>query len=369
MTVLDATRVLTECARELLCATGRDRRILSAAGPWPDATGIPPGALHGMLFEELVHDDDRVALRTYHEATVAGLAHGTIDVRVERGARTRVYDVALRVVEDVAVASFRDVTQQRAAEEQLGALNERLQQTNTELQRSNDELQRFAYVASHDLSEPLRMVTSYCALLVEDRGELLDDTSREYLAYAIDGALRMRALIDDLLAYSRVSWVSEPAVRVALRDVVDDALRDLGRIVEESGGEVTVGPLPTVLGNRAQLGQLVTNLVGNAVKFRSPDVAPRISVSARVEGARVTLVVSDNGIGIDPKHRERVFVMFKRLHGRGSYDGNGIGLALCKRIAELHGGNVWVEEAPGGGSAFHVTLVDADAAGTAAVPS
>jgi light-regulated signal transduction histidine kinase (bacteriophytochrome) len=203
------------------------------------------------------------------------------------------------------------------------------------------------------------MVTSYCALLVNDFGDQLGDDAKEYLHYATDGALRMRALIDDLLAYSRVSWVAEEAVPVDLHAVVTDAVRDLGTVIADTGALVTVGPMPSVLGNAGQLGQLVANLLGNALKFRTEGTVPRVAVTARATGAQVTLTVADNGIGIDEKHRERIFVMFKRLHGRAAYEGNGIGLALCKRIAELHGGTVWAEEAPGGGSAFHVTLVGA----------
>ena len=360
MTVLDATaRVLAESARELLCLTGPDGRVAGAAGPWADAVGVAPDALTGTLVADLVHPGDRGALHAYYAAVAGGVAHPSVDVRLANGGGVRTYDVALRAVYDGIVASLRDVTEQRRAEELLVGLNDRLQHANTELQRSNDELQRFAYVASHDLSEPLRMVTSYCALLANDFGDSLDDTAREYLAFATDGAKRMRTLIDDLLAYSRVSWVSEEATRVELDDVLAAAVHDLGPLIAESGVEVVAEPLPAVLGNPGRLGQLVANLVGNAVKFRSPERSPRVEVSARVQGAQVTLSVTDNGIGIDDKHRERIFVMFKRLHGRGAYAGNGIGLALCKRIAELHGGDVWVEEAPSGGSVFHVTLVAA----------
>jgi light-regulated signal transduction histidine kinase (bacteriophytochrome) len=368
VTVLDLTgTILTRCARELLCATGPDGVVLSAAGPWEELTGTPPEALAGRPLDDLVDEDGRAALRTCHEAVAAGMATGSLDVTVTVGDRSRVYDVLLRPVEGAVVASFRDVTQQRRAERQLGELNDRLQRTNEELTRSNEELQRFAYVASHDLSEPLRMVTSYCALLVSDYGAELDETAREYVAYAVDGALRMRTLIDDLLSYSRVSSVSVPAVEVDLAAVFDEAVRDLGPAIAGCGAQVTVGPMPAVLGNRGQLGQLAANLLGNALKFRTPGEVARVHVSAEEAGSVVTLSVSDNGIGIAEKHRQRIFVMFKRLHGRASYDGNGIGLALCQRIAELHGGQVWAEEAPDGGSVFRVTLVAAGGPGARAV--
>ncbi|HEV2889294.1 MAG TPA: ATP-binding protein [Frankiaceae bacterium] len=357
MTNADAASVLADCARELLCLTGPDLEIVAAAGPWAQAVGVEPA---GVRLDDLVVAADRPALRAYRDAVGGGLPHDPIDVTVVAHGRDRVFDVVLRAVEGGAVASLRDVTEIRLTDYALGAINERLQRINDELRRSNEELQRFAYVASHDLSEPLRMVTSYCALLVDEYGARLDPTAHEYLAFATDGAMRMRTLIDDLLAYSRVSSVAAPAVRVDLGDVLADAVHDLGAAIAACGADVTVGPLPAVRGNEAQLRRLAVNLVGNALKFRSEGTVPRIAVTAEREGATVTLSVADNGIGIAERHRQRIFVMFKRLHGRGAYDGNGIGLAMCKRIAELHGGTVWVEDAPGGGSVFRVTLVAAD---------
>ena len=343
----EAAAVLASCARELLCLVDDDGRVLSAAGPWEDVVG--DAAVTAL--DDVVREDDRPALRAYLAAVVAGGSHPPIDVQLAGG--YRVFDVALRRVGEHVVGSMRDVTAQRVADE-------RLQRLNTELQRSNDELQRFAYVASHDLSEPLRMVTSFCGLLDDEYADRLDDNGREYLAYAVDGAVRMRTLIDDLLAYARVSTAAEEPRRVVLDDVVAAAVRDVGRVVEATGAEVSVGPLPVVVGHPGQLGQLAANLIGNAIKFRTPGTVPRVSVTAETHGRRVTLSVADNGIGIPQRHRDRVFVMFKRLHGREAYEGNGIGLALCKRIAEQLGGSVWIEEAPGGGSVFRVTLVAAE---------
>jgi signal transduction histidine kinase len=361
MTVTEAARVLTEAARELLCLTEADGRVVAAAGPWYDATGIGPDALPRSVLDMLVHADDRATLRQHRATAVAGAVPPPFDLRLVAGPPGRLFDVALRVHEQRVLVSLRDVTHQRRAEEHLALLNERLRDTNAELQRSNAELQRFAYVASHDLSEPLRMVTSYCDLLRVDYSDVLDDTAREYLGYAVDGALRMRTLIDDLLAYSRVSSSAPDTERVELDAVFADALHDVGGAVADTGAQVAVGPLPAVRGNPAQLHQLATNLLSNAVKFRTPGTDPVVSVAAQVRGAQVKLSVADNGIGVPEQHRERIFVMFKRLHGRAAYGGNGIGLALCKRIAELHGGSVWVQSAPGGGSVFHVTLPVADA--------
>ncbi len=358
-TATAASASLAAAARELLCLVDAEGRVLAAAGPWAEVVGVPAAGVEGLPLDALVHAEDRAAFASARAAVVAGGEPAPFDLRLASGRWERVYDVALRPADGAVVASLRDVTAQRAADQRLALLHDRLQQANVELQRSNEELQRFAYVASHDLSEPLRMVTSYCALLEDHCGAELDETAREYLGYAVDGAQRMRALIDDVLAYSRVAWVAEEARRVDLAEVVADAVRDLGATVAEHDAEVVVGPLPAVLGNAAQLGQLAATLIGNALKFRTPDTPPRVAVTASVAGGAVTLSVTDNGIGIPERHRERVFVMFKRLHGRAAYQGNGIGLALCKRIAELHGGTVWVEAAPGGGSVFRVTLVAA----------
>jgi signal transduction histidine kinase len=224
------------------------------------------------------------------------------------------------------------------------------------LRRSNQELEAFAVVASHDLQEPLRMITSYLQLLQRRYGGHLDAEAGEYIAFAVDGARRMQTLILDLLAYSRVDRKGNPFAPVDCAAVIEAVLANLRTAITGSGAQVCVGALPAVEGDAGQLTQLLQNLIGNALKYRRKEVAPRISVDSVLEGRTWTVSVTDNGIGIPAEDAERVFVIFQRLHGRGEYEGTGIGLAICKKIVERHGGRIWVESAPEAGSVFRFTL-------------
>lgn len=234
-----------------------------------------------------------------------------------------------------------------------------LSEQTDELRRSNSELEQFAYVASHDLQEPLRKVASFCQLLERRYGAQLDDRARQYIAFAVDGANRMQGLINDLLAFSRVGRLLTDHVAVDLAALFDRTVDSLGMAIDESGTAVTHDPLPTVHGEPTQLGMLLQNLIGNAVKFRSPDRSPVIHVGARRTGESWEFSVSDNGIGIEEEYRERVFVIFQRLHTREQYTGNGIGLALCKKIVEYHGGVIGIDQEHSPGTRVVFTLPDA----------
>jgi light-regulated signal transduction histidine kinase (bacteriophytochrome) len=223
------------------------------------------------------------------------------------------------------------------------------------------DLQELFYVASHDLNEPLRMVTSYLGLLERRYGEQLDDTAREFIHYAVDGAERMRALLDDLLYFSRAGSDEPAREPVAVAEVLDGVLRSLEPAIDEAGATIVVdGPLPVVAADGVQLGQLLQNLIANAVKFHVPGAANRVTVRARRDGddAAWLLSVSDDGIGIGPRQQERIFQIFQRLHPRQDYDGTGIGLAICRRIAERLGGAITVDSVPGEGSTFTVSIPD-----------
>ncbi len=228
-----------------------------------------------------------------------------------------------------------------------------------DLKRSNAELEQFAYVASHDLQEPLRMVASFTQLLAKRYQGKLDKNADEYIAYAVDGATRMQQLLHDLLAYSRVGTRSKPFAPVNANLVFNQARANLLSAIEESHAQVTSGPLPTVWGDDVQLVQLFQNLLANALKFRI-DQPPVIQISARDGEGQWIFSVQDSGIGIAPEHQDRIFLIFQRLHHRSEYRGTGIGLALCKKIVERHGGRMWVESEASHGATFYFTLPKGD---------
>ena len=223
------------------------------------------------------------------------------------------------------------------------------------LKRSNEELQQFAYIASHDLREPLRKISGFAELLGKGYRGQIDEKADRYIHYVVDGAHRMEKLINDLLTFSRLSRAELAREPVNLESVLEITLNDLGKSLKEAECEVTYDPLPTVQANSTQMGQLLQNLLGNAVKFRSDD-PPRVHVSAQMRNHEWLISVRDNGIGLDMEHAQRIFDIFQRLHGIGEYDGTGIGLAVCKKIVERHGGQLWVDSEPGKGSTFSFTI-------------
>jgi light-regulated signal transduction histidine kinase (bacteriophytochrome) len=250
----------------------------------------------------------------------------------------------------LVTASIRDITERRRAEADL-------RRTAAELTRSNTELAQFAYVASHDLQEPLRAVAG-CVQLLQQRYEGdLDARAHELIAHAVAGATRMQTLIHDLLAYSRVSTHAKPLQPADCAMILKDVLANLEVNVRESEATVTSAALPTVMADPTQLRQLFQNLIGNALKFRG-EQSPKIHVSAERHDGEWELSVCDNGIGIDRQYFERIFQVFQRLHTQREYAGSGIGLAICKKIVERHGGRIWVASQPGKGSTFFFTIPD-----------
>ena len=239
--------------------------------------------------------------------------------------------------------------------EDLRRLTGALRQATRELQRSNAELEQFAYVASHDLQEPLRMVTSYLQLLERRYKANLDQDASDFIAFAVDGAARMQTLIQDLLTYSRVGTRGASFEPTDSQAVLDQVLMNLEVAIAESDAEISFGSLPSLSADTSQMAQLLQNLIGNAIKFRG-DSHPRIRVEATRESDDWRFAVQDNGIGIDPRYSDRIFQVFQRLHGIGQYPGTGIGLAVCKKIVERHQGNIWVESQPDAGATFFFTI-------------
>ena len=245
----------------------------------------------------------------------------------------------------------RDLTARKEAENELKRYAE-------ELKRSNQELEHFAHVASHDLQEPLRTVSSFSQLLARRYKGKLDAEADEFITFIVDGATRMQTLINDLLAFSRIGMRGNPFAPVDCGEIFNAAKENLEVAIAENGAVITNDPLPALVADQTQLTQLFQNLFSNAIKFRRPEEAPRIHVSAVWHDGAWQFSVRDNGIGIAPQYFDRIFVIFQRLHGREEYPGTGIGLAICKKIVQRHGGRMWVESGTGTGSTFYFTIPD-----------
>ncbi|MBS2008021.1 MAG: PAS domain S-box protein [Cyanobacteria bacterium SZAS TMP-1] len=259
--------------------------------------------------------------------------------------------------ERFVLASIVDISARRLGE---ALLQEKL----LELQRSNEDLQQFAYVCSHDLQEPLRVISNYTQLIAKRySGKVLDQSADEFLEFTVDASKRMQGLIDDLLMYSRVQTKGQEFAATDCKQVVEDALANLKVALDESKAIINCGPMPTVKGDARQLVQVFQNLIANAVKFKS-EATPQLDISSRDDGKFWLFEVRDNGIGLDLKYAERIFVIFQRLHTRELYSGSGIGLSVCKKIIERHGGRIWVESTPGQGASFLFTLPKYDTAGS-----
>jgi PAS domain S-box-containing protein len=298
-----------------------------------------------------IHPDDRARVHEAVQRSYRTQAPFEFEERIVRpSGEVRWLQSQGRVSQHPArmTGTCQDITERKRSEAELAARA-------AALERSNEELEHFAYVASHDLQEPLRTVASYTQLL-QKRFAPEDLQAQEFARFITEGVHRMQSLITDLLAYSRVGRRVQPFADVDLAGVLDDALSNLRGALTESGGAVTRDPLPTVHGDALQLAQVLQNLLSNALKFRGPH-PPRIHVSAVEDDAEWVIAVSDNGIGIEPGYFDKMFVLFQRLHGRDHYPGTGLGLAICKKIVSRHGGRIWVEsEGTGCGTTFRFSL-------------
>ena len=345
-----------ELAGSGMAHVGLDGRFLRVNRRLCDILGRSEAELIGRSVKEISHSEDR----DLTDAERSRVRSGKLEVAhfekryLRPDGRTVWVDLAVALARGAEgaplyeIAVFDDITERKNAEAALHAAHE-------ELKRSNSELEQFAYVASHDLQEPLRMVSSYTQLIQRRYGDKLDGDAKEFMHYVVDGAARMKQLIEDLLAYSRVGTKGKQFREIEVEAALKRAVTNLRAAIEESGAAVTWDPLPKVSGDDLQLAQLFQNLIGNALKFRGRSV-PRIHVSVAEKEGEWEIAVADNGIGIEPQYFERIFMVFQRLHTQADYPGTGIGLAICKKVVERHGGRIWVASRPGEGSRFHFTL-------------
>jgi PAS domain S-box-containing protein len=374
-------RLLAENSTDIIARQTPEGAYLYISPACRPLLGYEPGEVIGHRVDEFVHHDDRPRVEASHAAILGGTGPRTIlyrirhkdgcytwfetiaravrDPKASRGLEIHgaSRDVTERVRIEEALRRVRDELEERVRERtgELERVNAELESQARELSRSNAELQQFAYVASHDLQEPLRMVSSYTQLLERRYKGRLDVDADDFIAYVVEGVARMQRLISDLLAYSRVGTRVKTPAPTPGDAALERAIANLRIALEESGATVTHDPLPTILVDEGQLVQLFQNLIGNAIKYRG-EGPPRVHVGARRDGVEWHFAVRDNGIGIDPQYAERIFEIFQRLHTRDEYPGTGIGLAICKKIVERHSGRIWVESRSGMGATFHFTI-------------
>jgi PAS domain S-box-containing protein len=334
--------------------SGENKVTVSAN--WRRLYGVDPEAqVTFRTWRDAIHPEDRDRVLKEHNAITQANPEFSIEYRVlnpdgitrwivDRG-RTR-FDSRGQPIEMAGINL--DITKRKRAEEAL-------LHTSHELARSNKDLESFAYIASHDLQEPLRTIAGFLQLLEQKAGNQLDDKAKQYIQFAVDGSKRMHQMITDLLAYSRAGMQSNTPRAVDLRASLEQAMASIRKSIEDSGASVVIGDLPSVRADPTQMLQVFQNLLGNAIKFRS-ERPLEIEVGAEQEQHFWKLWIKDNGIGFDPEFQDKIFQIFQRLHSRQKYSGSGIGLSICKKIIERHGGNIWVETKPNIGSTFYFTL-------------
>ena len=375
-------RSLIEASLDPLVTISPGGQITDANGAAEQVTGVPRGWLVGSDFSDYFTEPERARagylkvlsdglVRDYPltirhvEGCTTDVLYNAVVYRNQAGQVQGVFaaarDVTARKRAEAELTRYREhleeLVQQRTSE--LETANAHLRRTTAELASSNQELEQFAYVASHDLQEPLRAVTGYLGLIEKQLGDQLEDKVRHHVDGAVQGASRMHTLITDLLALSRVGTRGQALEPADLNAVLDQALEGLGASVRETGARITRDPLPILSVDAGQMAQLFQNLIGNALKFRG-ERPPEIHVSAERKPDQWVFGVRDNGIGIEPQYSERIFLIFQRLHTRKHYAGTGIGLAICKKIVDRHGGAIWVESQPGQGSTFYFNIPDGE---------
>ena len=354
--------LILENAADGIVGVGPDGRATMVNPAAARLLGYTPDELAGTVLHDVIHPVDaqgrahsRVDCPMVARTRESSLHNGVEPFRRKDGSSITAEYSSEPMFDETGgllgvVTVFRDITQRQEAH----AERERFI---TELSRANGELERFAFAASHDLQEPLRLISNFNALLARRYGDRLDEAGHGYIQHSIQAAERMQALISDLLAYSRLSHDTEPRhADVPLGEVAGDAIRNLQVAIDRDGADIEIDTLPTLRGNRAQLTQLMQNLIGNAIKYHEPGMSVSVRITAQDDGENWRIGIADNGIGIAPQYREQIFQPFKRLHAKDEYSGTGMGLAICRKIIESHGGVLWVEGSDMGGSLFLFTL-------------
>jgi len=351
-------RSLVTATAQIVWSTDANGQVSGSLPSWQAFTGQSDEEIQGAGWVRALHPDDSARGLEVWKSAIETNSPYDVEYRMRRhdGAYRYFATRAVPVLNSDGsvrewVGTCTDIHDRKLAEESIQRYSE-------ELKRSNQELEHFAYVSSHDLQEPLRTIASFAQLLSERYRGNLDGDANEFIVFIVEGAKRMQTLIDDLLSFSRVGTRGKPPAPVACEEVMRAVRADLEAAITESGAVVTHDPLPKVMGDEVQLRQLLQNLTGNALKFRKPGEPPRVHVGATRNGNGWHFTVRDNGIGIDPSFFDRIFIIFQRLHNRQDYAGTGIGLAVCKKIVERHGGRIWPESEPGQGSTFHFTIPD-----------
>jgi PAS domain S-box-containing protein len=362
-------RAIIEHAQDVICTIDAEGRFVKVSPACRRVWGYAPEELAGRRYIELVAPEDVEKTNRAAGEIVAGrnLTDFENRYRHQDGSLVNVmWSASWSPADGLMFCVARDITERKRAEEALrrahDELEERVRERTADLLRANAELQDFAYVASHDLQEPLRKIQAFGDRLRAKCGAALTDQGRDYLSRMQQAAARMQTLINDLLSFSRVTTKAQPFSPVNLAEVAREVVSDLEARIEQTGGRVEAGELPEVEADATQMRQLLQNLIGNALKFHRDGEPPRVRVTARLTNghaggpALCLLAVEDNGIGFEEKYLDRIFTPFQRLHGRGEYEGTGIGLAICRKIVERHGGQITARSAPGAGTTFVVTL-------------
>lgn len=349
--------VMLDTIKESAALLDREGKVVAANDTICSRLGVPREKLTGSsIYDYLPRGVGKKRKAKIDEVFRTGKPVNFEDKRSGKNIINSMYPILSKeeFVENIVMFEY-DITKQKKIEKELKLKNEELVKMTEELIRSNRDLEQFAYVASHDLQEPLRAVSSFSQLLSKRYDDELDSDAQEFIGFIVDGSRRMQQLINDLLSFSRVSTRGKPLEPTDTNSILGQAIVNLSTMIEENRAIITNDELPTVMADGSQLTQVFQNLIGNAIKFRKNDF-PHIHLSAHEKDGSWEFSIKDNGIGIEPEYFEKIFVIFQRLHGKDEYSGTGIGLAICKKIIERHGGDIWVKSDTKNGSTFYFTI-------------